>query len=117
MDRITRDNGELYERFMLLAYNLTKSNPVVGADRRHYYLLYIIRNGIDLRETGYDNQLLTIRTYISNGISNLLEGELHGHERDGLHKAFLELEAINDEESLSKLINKLLRVIQRFELQ
>ncbi len=115
MDRTTISNGELYERFMLRAYCLSQSNPVVGADRRHYYLLYMIRNGVDLRETGYANQLTTLRTYIANGIHQLLDGELHGHEREGLNKAFIELGHADNEEALAKLVAKLIRITQRLE--
>lgn len=114
MDKFTVSTGELYEQLMLRAFGLSHPNPVVGADRRHYYLLHMIRNGMDLRETGYDNQFVIILTYISNGIANLLDGELHDHEREGLNKAATELEAVKTEQALAKLINKLLRITQRF---
>ncbi|RYZ54655.1 MAG: hypothetical protein EOP49_04600 [Sphingobacteriales bacterium] len=113
MDKLTVTTGELYEQLMLRAFGLLHPNPVVGADRRHYYLLYLIRNGMDLRETGYQNQFLIIRTYIANGIANLLDGELHDHERTDLNKVAGELENIQTEQALGKVINKLLRITQR----
>ena len=117
MDKFTLSTGELYERFMLRAYCLSRSNPVVGADKRHYYLLYMIRNGVDLRETGYTNQLNTLRTYLNNGINQLLDGELHDHEREGLNKAIIELYQVDSEEALAKLVAKLMRITQRLEKQ
>lgn len=113
MDKFTLNTGELYERLMLRAFGLSQPDPEIGADKRYYYLLYMIRSGVDLRETGYDNQLQAVRTYIGNGIMQLLDSELHDHERDGLNKAISELEQINTEQALAKFINKLLRITQR----
>ena len=113
MDKFTLNTGELYERFMLRAFGLSQTNPVVGADRRHYYLLYMIRSGVDLRQTGYGRQIATVRIYLNNGIARLLDTELHGHERDGLNKVAVELENADNEHELARLIDKLLRITQR----
>jgi hypothetical protein len=117
MDKLTIRIGEQYEEFMLRAFGLSQPNPVVGADKRHFYLLYMIRNGVDLRETGYDNQLTIIRTYLSNALAQLLEQELHDHEQKGLNKAVTELETVISEQGMGRLIDKLLRITQRFQLQ
>lgn len=113
MDRKTALGGIQYERLLMRAYHLKQPMLSVHADRRFFYLLYFIRNGADLRQTGYWKQFQDIKDYIRHAIQLLLQEELHPHEQQGLEHARTICEEAWNEDALIAAVQKALNATDR----
>lgn len=117
MDSISKYRGIQYERLLLRAYQLTNPSTELGADKRIYYLLYYIKAGVDLRETGYIRQFLEIKENVLQALQKMRSIELHQHERIGIERLLQELLHIFDEDALALVIDRALKVTGRLEKQ
>ena len=113
MDHRIKETGMLYEKLMMRAYHLEFPSAPIGADRRIYYLLYYIKIGLDLRQTGYPTQFNTVKAYITTAMENLLRQELHREEKVQLRKLLKELSEVWSESDLEKLLKKALSTTSR----
>ena len=113
MDDYTREAGLLYEQLMMRAYHLRISDPVLGADRRWFYLLYHISRGVDLRGTGYMAQFLAVKNHVIEAIRMMQQQELHLHEHIGLNRVLHELDLVYNEEGLKVAITRTLKITGR----
>ena len=108
MDDYTREAGLLYEQLMMRAYHLRISDPVLGADRRWFYLLYHISRGVDLRGTGYMAQFLAVKNHVIEAIRMMQQ-----QEHIGLNRVLQELDLVYNEEGLKVAITRTLKITGR----
>lgn len=115
MDNDTTTRGIMYEELMQRAYGqkIWEANIY---DRRMYYLLYYIKRGADLRNTGYTQHFLTIRGNVYAAINEMLKSELHHHEKLGLQKLLDNMQRAWSEDSLEYILTTALRVTERLKI-
>ena len=116
MDTRTIQTGVQYETLLIRAYQLKYPSPMLGADRRLYYLLYYIKIGFDLRQTGYPAQFNVIKRNVMEAIEALGRQELHREEKATLRKLLKEMEVVWTESLLEKVISKALRITRRVDV-
>ena len=108
-----KNAGNLYEKLMLRASTLSKADKGLKIDARHWYLLYYIRQGVDLRQTGYWPQFNELKENIREALCLLLTQELHPHEREGLCRLLNQLKDVFSEQELEKLVQKAIAFCSR----
>jgi hypothetical protein len=113
MDQKSLEAGVKYELLIMRSLQLRRPNSSCGADRRHYYLLYYIRNGCDLRGTGYSQQFTIIKRNLELAFAMFLSFELHPHERLRLMNLSDELEDTVEEDGLFVVMEKALDITSR----
>lgn len=106
MDSTTTERGLRYEELLMRAFELEFPDVALGANRRIYYLLYYINIGFDLRGTGYTHQFLQVKENVATAFQQLLELELHRHERIWVKQLQKELLRVHDEDALDRVIIK-----------
>lgn len=104
-----------YETLLLRAKKLTNNNNEMNPDRRQYYLLYYIRQGIDLRETGYWPQFNAIKDNVIRALQQFLNYELHPEEKAAIKNLLAAIETVYAERALGQTISKALLVTQRLK--
>lgn len=114
MDTITLARGIRYETLIMRAYQLEQSSVELGADRKHYYLLYFIQQGYDLRKTGYVKQFISIKEHVYCALKQFLSMELHKHESIFLRRLLAQLEDVHGVDTLDKVIEGSLNATSRF---
>jgi len=115
VDIITKQTGIAYEKLILRALQTDMAVRGTIADRRLYYLLYYIKAGADLRETGYTKQFIDIRNNIDVAFGRILSMELHQHEAIAVIRLREELLQVYNEDYLANIINRALKVTKRLE--
>lgn len=117
MEQKIKETGVLYEKLMMRAYQLEYPSITIGADRRIYYLLYYIKIGLDLRQTGYPTQFNQVKSNVTSALEYLLKQELHREEKMALRKLLKDLGEVWSESALETLLKKALRFTARFSEQ
>lgn len=117
MEQKIKETGMIYEKLMMRAYQLETPSVTIGADRRIYYLLYYIRIGLDLRQTGYPAHFNHVKSNVTSALEYLLKQELHKEEKLGLRKLLKDLGEVWSESALEGLLKKALRSTSRFSEQ
>ena len=115
MDEQIITAGIGYETLLLRAKRLTNNGDETNPDRRLYYLLYYIRQGIDLRETGYWPQFNAIKDNVIRALSQFLSYELHPEEETAIRALLTTIETVYAEKALGQAISKALLVTQRLK--
>lgn len=115
MDIITKQAGAAYEKLLLRALEADVAMPGTIADRRLYYLLYYIKAGADLRETGYTKQFIDIRNNVALAFGKILSRELHQHEAIAVARLQEELLHAYNEDHLANIIDRALKVTERLD--
>jgi len=113
MESHIKETGVLYEKLMMRAYRLDTPVVELGADKKIYYLLYYIRIGVDLRQTGYPTQFNTVKSNLAAALEYLLQQELHKEERIALRQLWNQLSEIWSESVLEKWLKTTLRATDR----
>ncbi len=114
MESHIKETGVLYEKLMMRAYRLDMPVVELGADKKIYYLLYYIRIGVDLRQTGYPTQFNTVKSNLATALHYLLQQELHKEEKIALRKLGTQLSEVWSESAMEKWLKKTLRATERF---
>lgn len=115
MDSETIQAGIDYEKLIKRALIYEPAADAVMADRRVYYLLYYIRQGVDLRQTGYLAQFELIRSNVLKALDTFCRNRLNEEERTELNRLYNDVKDIYNEAGLNKLIVKALATTKRMD--
>lgn len=117
MEQKIKETGVLYEKLMMRAHQLDAPSVTMGADRRIYYLLYYIKIGLDLRQTGYPAQFNLVKSNVTTALERMLKQELHKEERVALRRLLKTLGEVWSESELERWLKRALISTSRFSEQ
>ena len=113
LDKDVEIAGSDYEQLMMRAWGLKHPSASFSADRRLWYLLFYIREGVDLRQTGYREQFNRLKRNVSHALKHILELEPDVPEAIALQKLIETLDQVSTERDLSNVIKQSLEISMR----